>query len=291
MTVQDVAKNLKMGWHTVKAIDKTYLEKHFSRPPLRHVQYLGIDEFAVQKGHKYNTIVVDLGTGAVLYVGDGRSAESLKPFWKRLKSSGAKIKAVAMDMWPAYIEAVTTNLPGVDIVYDHFHIVKNLNAALDEVRRDMCRQETDLNRRSVIKGKRWLLLKNSQNLNEKKNEKALLQDALKMNEPLAAAYYLKEELRLLWDCKEPAQAEDFLHSWAAKARLTGLKAMNRFANSLMGHRSGILNYFRHRISTGMVEGINNKIKVLKRKAYGFRDNAYFKLKILALNKVRYAFLL
>jgi transposase len=290
MTVQDVSEHLRMSWHTIKQIDKDYLRKHFSKPRLKDVEYIGIDEFAYQKGHKYNTIVVDLISGDVLYVGEGRSAQTLEPFWKRLHSSGAKAKAVAMDMWPAYIDAVTSNLKGVRIVYDHFHIVKNMNSSLDKIRRDLCRDEQDLNKRQVIKGKRWLLLKNAENLDKEKSHHQQLEEALKVNKPLAACYYLKEELRQLWSCSTVKAASDFITEWVKKAHATTVTEMKKFANSLLAHKSGILNYFLHPISTGKVEGINNKIKVLKRKAYGFRDMEYFHLKILSMNHIRYAFL-
>lgn len=287
-TIQDVADYLHMSWHTIKQIDKEYLNKHFSKPPLQDVRYIGIDEFAVKKGHQYNTIVVDLQSGHVIYVGEGHKKESLSLFWKRLKSSGAQVKAVAIDMWPAFIESVKENLPNADIVFDHFHIIKNLNTTLDEVRKGLYREEKELNKKDVIKGTRWLLLKNSENLSSKQNDD--LYEVLKMNQPLAACYYLKEELRLLWSCTSVKQAEIFLDYWVKKAFKTQAFAMYKFANSLLAHRSGILSYFNHHITTAAVEGINNKIKVLKRKAYGYRDNEYFGLKIISMNHIKYAFL-
>lgn len=287
-TIQDISDYLHMSWHTIKQIDKEYLKKHFSKPPLKDVKYIGIDEFAVKKGHQYNTVVVDLQSGQVIYVGEGHKKESLNPFWKRLKSSGAQVKAVAIDMWPAFIESVKENLPKADIVFDHFHIVKNLNTTIDEVRKSLYRDEKELNKKDVIKGTRWLLLRNSENLNSKQNDD--LNEALKMNQPLAACYYLKEELGLLWSCSSIEQATLFLDYWVKKVFKTQVFAMYKFANSLLAHRTGILNYFKHYITTAAVEGINNKIKVLKRKAYGYRDNEYFGLKIISMNHIKYAFL-
>lgn len=287
-TIQDISNYLHMSWHTIKQIDKEYLKKHFSRPPLKDVKYIGIDEFAVKKGHQYNTVIVNLQSGQVIYVGEGHKKESLNPFWKRLKSSGAQVKAAAIDMWPAYIESIKENLPKADIVFDHFHIVKNLNTTIDEIRKGLYREEKELNKKDVIKGTRWLLLRNSENLNSRQNDD--LQEALKMNQPLAACYYLKEELGLLWSCTSIEQATIFLDYWVKKVFKTKVFAMYKFANSLLAHRTGILNYFKHYITTAAVEGINNKIKVLKRKAYGYRDNEYFGLKIISMNYIKYAFL-
>ena len=288
MTIEDVAYNVKMNWNTIKNIEKQYLNEHYSKPSLHEVSRIAIDEFAVLKGHVYMTVVLDLDSGRVLFVGKDRSKESLDEFWKRVKRSGAKIKAVAIDMWPAYIGSVVENCPEADIVFDHFHIIKMLNQKLDEIRRDLFRDETLYNKRSLIRGTRWLLLKNQDNLSE--TASARLNEALAVNQPLATAYYLKEELRLLWDQNGIEQAWDFLKSWVKKAYESGLVKLREFANTLMAHYTGILNWYKHRISTGKLEGFNNKIKVLKRKAYGYRDFDFFILKIHALHLSRYELL-
>lgn len=290
MTIQDVAHNLQMSWNTVKEIHKTYLTHHYGKPKLKDVRYIAIDEFAVQKGHRYMTVVYDLIDGRAIFVGEGRESDVLKPFWKRLKSAGAKLEAIAMDMWPAYLKSVTENAPAVKVVFDKFHMIKKLNEALDETRRSLYREEIEINKRDAIKGLRWLLLKNQKNLNATTNQKQQLEEALKINEPLAQAYYLKEELHLLWEQPDRDAAEDFLSQWIAKARATTIQPFIKLCNMLASHRTGILNYFSHRISTGPLEGFNNKIKVLKRKAYGYRDLDFFKLKIYALHKARYPLL-
>ena len=290
MTVQDVSQLFKISWGTVKQIDKEYLQKHYSKPVLKDVEMIAIDEFAFQKGHKYQTVVYDLIAGRVIYVGSGRAEESLDKFWKRLRHSGAKIKAVAMDMWLPYFNAVITNLPEAKIVYDRFHIFKLMNETMDEVRRALYHDEAFLNDRQVIKGIRWLLLKNEKNLNDEKQERKHLEQALEINKPLAQAYYLKEELHLLWKQGTKRAAKIFLQQWADRVRATTIPPLIKFCNMVMGHRSGILNWYDHQISTGCLEGFNNKIKVLKRKAYGYRDMAFFKLKIYALHETRYALL-
>jgi len=279
-----------MSWGTVKNIDKEYLQKHYSRPVLKNVEIIAIDEFAFQKGHKYQTVVYDLKAGRVIYVGAGRAEESLDRFWKRLRHSGAKIQAVAMDMWLPYFNAVINNLPEAKIVFDRFHIFKQMNETLDEIRRALYHEETFLNNRKVIKGIRWLLLKNEKNLNDEKDERRQLEQALQINKPLAEAYYLKEELGQLWLQNTKDEAEKFLTSWATRAWATTIQPLRQFVKTLLGHRTGILNWFDFQISTGPLEGFNNKIKVLKRKAYGYRDMEYFALKIYALHENRYGLL-
>jgi transposase len=290
MTVQDVSDLFRISWGTIKNIDKEYLQKHYSKPVLKDVETIAIDEFAVQKGHKYQTVVYDLKAGRVIYVGQGRAEESLDKFWKRLSHSGANIKAVAMDMWVPYINAVLTHLPNAKIVFDRFHIFKLMNTAMDEIRRALYHDEAFLNNRKVIKGIRWLLLKKAENLNDEKDERAHLEQALEINKPLAEAYYLKEELSQLWLQTTRKKAEKFLNSWTKRAWATTIVELRKFAKTLLAHRSGILNWFDYRISTGPLEGFNNKIKVLKRKAYGYRDMEYFALKIYALHENRYGLL-
>lgn len=283
MTVLDVARMLDVSWGFIKSIDKNHLERHYARPRLKDVEYIAIDEFAFEKGHQYMTVVLDFKTGHVLYIGEGRSAETLSPFWRRVNSSGAKIKAVAVDMWPAYIESIQRNQPQASIIFDRFHIVQKLNENLSNIRRELYRDEVEYNKRSVLKGTRWLLLKKQHNLIEEKRERQRLEEALKMNRPLAMAYYLKEELSQIWSLNAIQEAKAFLGQWIAKAKASGIKLLDKFANTLLAHRSGIFNWFKHPISTSPLEGVNNKIKVLKRKAYGFHDKNYFKLKIMALH--------
>ena len=290
MTVLDVSDHFDISWGTVKQMDKEYLQKHYSKPVLKDLKYIAIDEFAIQKGHRYQTVVYDLLGSRAIYIGAGRAEESLDKFWKRLRHSGANIQAVAMDMWVPYYNATMKHLPDVQIVFDRFHIIKKMNETLDEVRRGLYRDEFLLNNRDVIKGLRWLLLKNSNNLKDENKERERLEEALEMNKPLAQAYYLKEELGQLWAQNNRMDAEAFLTSWATRAWATTIQPLRAFVKMLLGHRTGILNWFDHRISTGPLEGFNNKIKVLKRKAYGFRDMEYFNLKIYALHDGRYGLL-
>jgi transposase len=287
MTIKDVADHLGVGWDTIKDILKRDLSRRFARPKLKHLRYLAIDEIAVAKGHRYLTVVMDLESGAVVFVGDGKGADALKPFWKRLRPSGARIEAVAMDMSGGYQAAVRANLPKAVIVFDRFHVVKLFNDKLSELRRTLYREATDVQHKAVLKGTRWLLLKNAENLDPEKDERARLQEALKLNEPLATAYYLKEDLRRFWEQPGKRFATTFLDGWIKRAEASGIKVLQQMARTLAAHRSGLLAYYDVMISSGPLEGTNNKIKTMKRQAYGFRDRDFFKLRILAIHETRY----
>jgi len=288
MTIRDVARHLGISWDVIKGIQKRHLKRHFSRPKLKHVRQIAIDEIAIGKGHRYLTVVLDLDSGAVLFVGDGKGADALKPFWKRLRCSGAKVEAVAIDMSPAYIQAVTNHLPGAVIVFDHFHVIKLFNEKLSDLRRELYREATETLQKQVLKGTRWLLLKNPENLDKTRREPKRLREALKLNESLAAAYYLKEELRELWNQPDKACATAQMDCWILMAESSGVRILKQFARTLAAHRQGILAWYDYPISTGPLEGTNNKIKTMKRQAYGYRDLEFFKLKILAIHKAKYA---
>jgi len=287
-TTQHAAQHLGVSWDTIRDIERRYLKKHFSKPKLKHLKRIAIDEIAVRKGHRYLTLVLDLASGQVVYVGKGRKKQSLDDFWKRLKASRARIEAVATDMSPAYISAVTEHLPKAALVFDRFHVMKLFNDKLTALRRELHREATEGLQKNVLKGTRWLLLRNSENLNDDKQERERLDEALALNKPLATAYYLKEDLRMLWEQPGPITALWFLRDWCARARASGIKMLMTFANTLEGYRSGILSWYDYPISTGPLEGVNNKIKTLKRAAYGYRNEEYFRLKILAIHQSKYA---
>lgn len=288
MTIQDVAKHVGVSWDVIKDIQKRDLKRRFARVKLKHVRQIAIDEISVGKGHRYVTIVLDLESGAVLHVGEGKGVDALTPFWKRLRSSGAKVEAVAIDMSPAYIEAVTTHLSKAVLVFDRFHVIKLYNDKLSQLRRDLHRQLTESLQKDVLKGVRWLLLKRPENLDSSRKEPERLQEALRLNEPLATAYYLKEELNEVWEQDSQEEAQTLLLQWIAEAESTGIRMLKDFAKTLRVHAWGILAYYDYPISTGPLEGTNNKIKTIKRQAYGFRDKEFLKLKILAIHEAKYA---
>jgi transposase len=283
-----VARHLDVSWDIIKDIQKRNLQRRFGKPKLKNLQEIAIDEVAVGKGQRYFTLVLDLRTGAVVYVGDGKGVAALKPFWKRLRAAHAKVRAVATDMSKAYIRAVRTHLPRAVHVFDHFHVIKLYNDKLSAFRRDLYRDLVDENQRHILKGTRWLLLKNPENLDPQRNEQQRLREALQLNTPLTLAYYLKEDLRQIWQQRNKATARRVLNDWIRRANASDISMLQQFARTLKEHRKGILAFYDYRISTGPLEGTNNKIKTMKRQAYGFRDQAFFKLKILALHQTKYA---
>lgn len=286
MTIQDVAKHLGIGWDVVKDIQKRDLHRRFARPKLKHLKQIAIDEISTG-GHRYLTLVLDLESGAVVYVGRGKGGDALEDFWRKLRRSQAKIEAVATDMSPAYIQAVTHNLPKAFLVFDRFHVMKLFNDKLSDLRRTLYWEATH-EHRQVLKGVRWLLLKRPENLDARRRERERLEEALRLNQPLATAYYLKEELAEFWEQDDEEEAEAFLSDWIARAEASGVRMLSRFAQTLRTHALGLLAYYVYPISTGPLEGTNNKIKTMKRQAYGFRDAEFLKLKILASHESKYA---
>lgn len=281
-TISAIAKHLGVGWDLVKDIHKKYLKYKYARPDLSTIERIGIDEFAVRKGHVYKTIVVDLDTGRIIHVGNGRGSDSLTAFWKRVKRKGIKIKLVTSDMSAAYISSVKENAPDAVHVYDKFHVVELVNEAVDKVRRSVWNQETDMEKRKLIKGTRWMLL--SKNLDKFDEEaKNRFANILQTNEPLFKAYYLKEDLCQIWMQKDKATGEEQLKYWCERAKESKLPAMMKVANSLLARRTGILAWYDCRVTNAILEGTNNKVKVIKRKGYGYRDDEYFDLLLLGMH--------
>lgn len=286
-TVEDVARHLGMSWDTVKEIHLSALRRKYPHRKLRHLKYLGVDEIAVRKGHSYLTVVVDLVSGAVVWVAPHRTTESLEVFLRLVKRSGAQIKAIAMDLWQAYTTAVLRHFPSRVIVFDRYHIIARCNDMLDAVRRGAARDASRAEK-AVYIGVRYLLLGAEEKIETNVEAKAKLERLFAINQPLYTAYLLKEELRAFWNCTTRTEAEQSLENWLKKAQSSRVVEVVRFAQTIATHRTGLLNYFDHPCTTGKVEGINNKIKVLKRQAYGFRDMDYFSLRIYALHESRYS---
>lgn len=287
MTVQDVADHVQLGWDTVKEIQAKHLKRKFGKPKLHKLKQIAIDEISIGKGHRYLTVVLNLVSGVVVFVGDGKGADALKPFWIRLRRSHAKIEAVATDMSKAYIAAVREHLKRAVHVFDHFHVIKLYNEKLSALRRELFHELTAAGKK-LLKGIRWLLLKNPENLDPKKKEQQRLERALKLNEPLATAYYLKDYLRQIWLQPYKPLAGLILEDWLELARKSGVRILEQFADTLEEYQEEILNYYDYPISTGPLEGTNTKIKAMSRQAYGYRDHEFFKLKILGLHETKYA---
>src|SRR5258708_6759311 len=182
MTIQAVARHLNVSWDIIKDIQKRDLQRRFARPDLSDLRQIAIDEIYIGKGHCFVTVVLDLVSGAVVFVGDGKGTAALEPFWKRLRRSGAEIEAVAIDMSAAFILAVSTHIPWAVLVFDHFHVIKLFNEKLSQLRRDLYLEATTEADQQVLIGTRWLLLKNPENLDPTRDELQRLEKALKLNQ-------------------------------------------------------------------------------------------------------------
>jgi transposase len=260
MTISDVSRHLRLSWDVIKSIQKKYLQKKYANPNLKELEQIAIDEIYVGKS-RYLTVVLDIESGAVVFVGDGKGSDALEPFWKRLRRHRkVRIEAVAIDMSPAYIKAVGENLKKAVIVFDHFHVIKLFNEKISDFRRQLYNNIDDKLQRSVIKGTRWLLLTGKEKLKDKAEQAQRLRQALEINKPLATVYYMKEDLRQLWSWAEKRTATWHLQSWIAMARNSGINMLEKFATTLEDHFEGILAYFDFEcLSTGPLEGTNNKI--------------------------------
>lgn len=214
---------------------------------------------------------MDLLTGRIVYVGDGNGKNALDVFWERLGDKVGSIKAV--DMSGAFKIAVIEHLPNVSPVIDHFHVVKLMNEKIDQLRRQLVYVEKDVNKSKSIKGTRLLLLKNGRDVFDSEF-KTRLDNALNLNQPLLTEYYLKEELREIWNQLDKKKAEEVLDEWVRQVRDSKIQPFVKMSNTLMTDKPFILAWYNHPISNGPTEGTNNKIKVLKRQAYGYRNDEF-----------------
>ena len=282
LPIRHVAEFFDLHWATVKEIDKAHLAARLPAPDLSQLDVIALDEFALHKGHRYATVIVEPYRKQVLWVGRGRRREDLRPFFEALGPQGrARLRAAVMDMNGAYEEEVRAQCPQAEVVYDLFHVVAKYGRdVVDRVRLDEAqRLRSDPAAREVVKGSRWLLLRNRHNVPPAQRVK--LAELLAANQALATVYVLKDDLKHLWDYTYEGAARRFWEEWFARAQSSGLAALARFAQTLDYHLQGILAHCRWPLHTSLLEGINNKIKVLKRMAYGYRDDEYFFLKIRA----------
>jgi len=278
MTVKEVAKHLGLDWKTVKNIDKLFLEKQYGQPDYDGLRILAIDEISIRKGHQYLTIALDYLTGRVVWVGKHRKARTLTRFFNQLSPQQRKsLEAIVMDMWDPYIKAVQKKVPQVKIVFDLFHVVAQFSRVIDQVRNSEYRKASQENK-EVFRGAKYLLLKNRSNVRRKKDRQQL-KELLKLNEVINTVLILKDKLKHIWSYRSRTWANNALNEWCALARALKNPAVTKFAKMLDRYRYGILNHCDYPIHTGKLEGVNNKIKVIKRKAYGFHDLRYFSLKI------------
>lgn len=272
-----MAKRFHLGWDTVKEIDKKHLDKELNPPDFTDVEEIAVDEISIKKRHKYATIVSETKRRRALWVEKNRDEKSLGRFYKRLGKAGCRrIKAVAMDMWAAYEKATRKYCPKAEIVYDQFQIIQNYGKVIDQVRTmELAKAKKD--EPVVFKGTKYLLLSNRAKVRGK--NRVRLDDLLRANQSLAIVYILKDDLKHLWDYRYAGWAKKWFDGWYQRAIDSGIALLIKFAESLEEHLCGILAHCRYWLNTSFLEGINNKIKVIKRIAFGFREMDCFFLKI------------
>ncbi len=284
-TLKDVSLRHKMNAATVKDIHKEYLRTTYAGTfNLMNATKLGVDEFSIAKHHTYATVVVDLDTARVIWVGYGKTVSTLNKFFKLCGAEGCKqIQVVAMDQNASYEISVKNHCPNAVVVYDLFHMIAKFGlTVLSQIRTKLAMKYKDEGNRSMyydIKSSRWILLGNNKNLNQSAKDK--LAKVLALNRPLEIAYMLKEQIRDLYFCDTVEDASLRWNEWRDMALSSEVPEIVKFAEvQERKYKDGIINSSLYRVGTSIVEGINNKIKVIKRKAYGFRDFEYFKLLIM-----------
>lgn len=283
MSLLHVAAYYGLAWDTVKQIDCRHLERELGPIDLAGVEIIAMDEFAIQKGHRYATVVVEPLRKRVLWVGRGRAREDVRPFFDLLGEEGCKrLKAVAMDMSAAYGEELRARCPNAQVVYDLFHVIaKYGREVIDRVRVDEAnRLRGDRPARHLVKSARWLLLKNRENVTREEDQ-VRLTELLAANTALMTVYVLKDDLKQLWRYRHLGYAKAFWKGWYHRAMSSRIEPLKTFARRLRHYVDGILAHCRWPLGTNLIEGINNTIKVIKRMAYGFRDDHYFFLRIRA----------
>jgi transposase len=280
-TIRDVAAELHLDWQTVKRLEMDYMREQIRRVGTPGPKVIGIDEISIRKGHSYRIVVSDLERRRPIWFGgDDRSEASMEQFYRFLgKKKAKRIRLAVMDMWKAFRNATHQHAPQAAILFDKFHVMKHLGEALDKIRKAEYARLGGQQRR-FIKGQKYTLLSHPQNLTgtARKNLKLLLA----ANKRLNTAYVLKESFAQLWDYNREAWARKFFENWRASLKWQRLKPYEKFAQMIERHWDGLAAYCRpeNKVSLGFVEGLNNKIRVLQRRAYGLRDAEYLRLKVL-----------
>lgn len=282
-SIKDIARELKLDWHTVKELEKEYMTKLLKKAGTPGPTIIGVDEISVKKGHSYRIVVSDLERKRPIWFGSkDRSIESMDAFYAWLgPKKSAKIKLAVMDMWPAFSISLKKegNAPQAAILYDKFHVMRHLGDALDAVRRSEYRRLSGEDR-AFIKGQRYTLLSNAENLT--REGRASLKKLLAANKRLNVAYLLKECFDQLWNYKSEAWMRKFFDNWKDSLKWQRLGPFEKFAAMIERNWDGLASYCRleNKPALGFVEGLNNKIRVIQRRAYGLRDEEYLRLKIL-----------
>ena len=281
MTIRDVAKETRLDWHTIKELECQYMREQLRRTGTPAPKVIGIDEISIRKGHTYRIVVSDLERRRpVWFGGTDRSEESMDLFYQSLGPKKAKkIRLAVMDMWKAFEKSAKKNVPQAAILYDKFHVMRHLGEAMDTVRKQEYARLVGKDR-SFIKGQKYTLLSHKENLDLSGRQS--LRKLLKANKRLNTAYLLKETFGQLWSYETEGWARRFFDNWKASLKWQRLKPYEEFAEMIERHWDGIAAYCHpeNKVALGFVEGLNNKIRVIQRRAYGLRDEEYLRLKIL-----------
>jgi transposase len=280
-TLQDVAKEVHLNWKTVKELEKQYTREQLRRVGTPGPKVIGIDEVSIRKGHDYRIVVSDLvRRRPIWFGGKDRSESSLDLFFAWLGPKKSKrIRLAVMDMWKPFRNSTRRNAPQAAILFDKFHIMRHLGEALDAVRK---REYARLSgkKREFIKGQKYTLLSHRENLTL--DGRVALKKLLTANRRLNTAYLLKESFGQLWAYQKEGWARRFFENWRAALKWQRLKPYEEFAQMIERHWDGIAAFcqLENKVSLGFVEGLNNKIRVIQRRAYGLRDEEYLRLKVL-----------
>lgn len=277
MSLSDVSRVMDIDWKTAKEIDKLYIKKKIVPLDNIYPTKLGIDEIAYKKGHKYLTIVRDMVLGKVIWIGLNRKEETLDRFFNELgKDKSKDIEIIVVDMWDPYIASIKKNCQMVDVVIDRFHLMKIINDTIDKIRKKEFAKADDKERKNMMH-KRFLILARSKNL--KPEQRDNLEFMMKRNKKLYKAYLLKEEIGDIFDEEDENVAYWRLIDWIENVKKSKIEELIKCLKTIRKYFYGIYNYFRYKVTNAGSEGLNNKINVIKRRAYGFSDLEYFTLKI------------
>ena len=280
-TIKDVAEELHLDWGSVKELDKQYMRAQLAKAGAPAPKAIGIDEISIRKGHTYRIVVSDLLRGRPIWFGgENRSTQSMSQFYTWLgEKKSRSIRLAVMDMWKPFRTATEEHAPNAAILFDKFHVMRHLGDALDQVRKSEYARLSGKDRR-FIKGQKYTLLSHQENLTLE--ARRALKTLLAANRRLNTAYLLKESFGQLWGYRREGWARRFFENWRASLKWQRLKPYEKFAEMIDRHWDGIAAYCEpeNKVSLGFVEGLNNKIRVIQRRAYGLRDEEYLRLKIL-----------
>jgi transposase len=268
-----VADAFDTTWQNVFRSAKHAVSWGLTHRELKEIEAIGVDEVQWQKGHKYLTLVyqIDDGSKRLLWIGKDRTTKTFQRFFRMLgEERSSQLKFVCSDMWKPYLKVIAKKAGQAIHVLDRFHIMQKMNKAIDEVRASEARQMKADGYEPILKHSRWCLLKRRENLTDKQTLK--LAELMKYNLKSVRAHLLREDFQQFWEYVSPGWAEKFLDEWCTRTMRSQLEPMKKVAHTLRNHRELILNWFRAKgaLSSGVVEGFNNKVKLTTRKSYGFR---------------------